>query len=133
MKGPNVLRVPLIALCLAVFFAGCARERGGSTRLVTQEDLDRFLDKHDVVLLDFYADWCGPCKAMKPTIRKIEQDYAGKVAVGVIDVDDAPELARKYGVASIPACFILQKGKVKSVLRGLRSRSEVEDAIKQAL
>ncbi|MFO0968096.1 MAG: thioredoxin family protein [Gemmataceae bacterium] len=125
-------RFLLAGLCLTLFVAGC-RSRDHGTSLTTPEELDRFLSEHNVVLLDFSAAWCGPCQAMKPTIRGIEKDYAGRIGVAVIDVDQAPKLAKKYHVSSIPCLFVLQKGRVMSVLRGLKSRDEVEEAIKEAL
>lgn len=62
-------------------------------------------------LLDFYADWCGPCKVMKPIFDEIDKDYAGKVEFKKVDVDAEPALASQFGVMSIPTFVILKDGK----------------------
>ena len=62
------------------------------------------------VVVDFWAPWCGPCRALGPTIDKIAAQYSGKVKVGKLNVDDAPETATKYGVTSIPRVFLFKGG-----------------------
>jgi len=62
-------------------------------------------------LLDFYADWCGPCKVMKPIFDEIDKDYVGKVEFKKVDVDAEPALASQFGVMSIPTFVILKDGK----------------------
>ncbi len=63
-----------------------------------------------VVLVDFWATWCGPCKMIAPVIEKLAADYDGRVTVGKVDVDQEPELAGEYGVMSIPNVIILKDG-----------------------
>jgi thioredoxin 1 len=64
-----------------------------------------------VELLDFYADWCGPCKVMEPVLEQIEQEYSGKVTIRKIDVDTDNESAASFGVMSIPTYIVLKDGK----------------------
>ena len=64
------------------------------------------------VLVDFYADWCGPCRAMMPVVEEIANEYEGKLKVGKVNSDEQPELAQAFNVMSIPAFFILKDGKV---------------------
>ena len=64
------------------------------------------------VFVDFYADWCGPCKMMSPVIDKLADEYEGKIKVGKINVDDNPEIAAKYGVMSIPNMKFFKGGEV---------------------
>ena len=71
------------------------------------------LQANSVVLADFSATWCGPCRALTPVIEQIAADYAGKVLVGKIDVDDCPELAEKYGIRGFPTVLLMNgDGKV---------------------
>ncbi len=61
-------------------------------------------------ILDFYADWCGPCKAMKPIFEEVEKEYAGKLEFQIIDVEENHELPQQYGVLSIPTYVLLKDG-----------------------
>jgi thioredoxin len=64
-----------------------------------------------LVLMDFYADWCGPCKTMKPIVRELANEYRGQITVLEIDVDESPGLARQYNVRSIPCFVVTRDGK----------------------
>ena len=62
------------------------------------------------VLVDFWATWCGPCRMLAPLVSQIAEKYAGKVKVGKVDVDEAPELAESFGVSSIPTLILFKNG-----------------------
>ncbi len=69
--------------------------------------------KSDIpVFVDFYADWCGPCKMMSPVIDKLSDEYAGRIKVGKVNVDENSELAMKYGIMSIPNMVFFKNGEV---------------------
>ena len=70
------------------------------------------LNSNNPVLVDFYADWCGPCKMMGPVVEKAAETYEGKLKVGKVNVDDNPELAQKYRITSIPAFVGIKNGEV---------------------
>ena len=81
------------------------------------------------VLVDFYADWCGPCKAMGPVVETLAQEYEGRVKVGKVNVDENQDLAMEYGVMSIPTIVIIKNGKVEKTFVGVRDKSEILGAI----
>lgn len=78
-----------------------------------------------VELLDFYADWCGPCKIMKPIMEELEKEMGDKVKITKIDVDQKQEEASKYGVMSIPTYIILKDGEEKDRFIGATSKENV--------
>ena len=83
------------------------------------------LNSEQPVLVDFYADWCGPCKMLAPVIEEIANELQGKVKVGKVNVDENQDLAMEYNVMSIPTMIIFKKGKEEKRLVGLRSKSEL--------
>ncbi len=86
-----------------------------------------------VVLVDFYADWCGPCKMMSPIIDKIAEEIGEQVKVCKLNVDDAQDIAFEYNVMSIPTLIIFKNGSVIKTLVGLQSKSEVLDLLNSAI
>ena len=82
------------------------------------------------VLVDFWATWCGPCRMLAPVIEEIANEYAGKVKVGNVNVDDERELALEYGVSSIPTVMVFQNGEVKETSVGYRPKEEIEQLLK---
>ena len=78
---------------------------------VTQEDFDDTVLKASIpVLVDFYADWCGPCKMVAPLMDELAQEHIGKILVAKVDTDRAPEVAAKYGIRSIPTLIVFRNG-----------------------
>lgn len=73
---------------------------------------DTVLASSQVVLVDFWATWCGPCRAIAPIVEELSQEYAGKALVGKVDVDSNPEIASQYNIRSIPTILILKNGDV---------------------
>lgn len=86
---------------------------------------EEVLKSEKKVLVDFYADWCGPCKMMAPVIEEIAKDFSDKVKVCKLNVDEAPDIAGNYGVMSIPTLIIFENGNVIDTTVGLISRSEI--------
>ena len=81
------------------------------------------------VLVDFFAEWCGPCKMLAPTIEKLAKKYDGKWKIGKLNVDDSPNMAMKYGVQSIPTLLFIKKGEVVDKMMGFKS----EEVLKEKL
>jgi thioredoxin 1 len=73
-------------------------------------EFDAAVEAAPLALVDFWADWCGPCKMLGPTIEELAQQYEGKALVGKVNVDEEPELARRFGVMSIPTVVFLKNG-----------------------
>jgi thioredoxin 1 len=85
------------------------------------------------VLVDFWATWCGPCRMIAPYIEAIADQYAGRIKVGKVDVDDNQELASRYGITSIPQVYIFKNGQPVDRLVGAMPKKAYEDAVERAL
>lgn len=97
---------------------------------ITSENYEKEVLKSDKpVLIDFYADWCGPCRTMSPIIDEIAEEMADKITVGKINVDENQDLAMEYGVMSIPTIMIIKNGKVEKTFVGVRDKNEILGAI----
>jgi len=81
------------------------------------------------VLVDFWAEWCGPCRMLAPTIDKIADAYAGKVKVGKLDTDANREIAMKYQISAIPTILLFKGGQVAEKFVGFKSEKEFKEAI----
>ena len=85
------------------------------------------------VLVDFYADWCGPCKMMAPIVEGLAQGYDGKVKVGKLNIDDEMEIAQQYRVMSIPTFILFKDGKAVETSVGAMSKDELESKLQTVL
>lgn len=83
----------------------------------------------DIAVIDFYADWCGPCKAMAPVFDEFAKETEGKVVAGKVNVDNHPELAQKYSVVSIPTLVVLKKGALAKKFVGVTDIDTLLDAV----
>lgn len=94
---------------------------------ITSENYEEeVLNAKGRVLIDFYADWCGPCKMMAPVVEELAEEFAGKIKVGKVNVDNNQNLAMEYGIMSIPTLVILENGKQIKTLVGFRSKEELK-------
>ena len=83
-----------------------------ATQLTDSNFKETVLDSGKVTLVDFWAEWCGPCKAIGPMIEEISKEYEGKAIIGKVDVDSNPETAMKYGIRNIPTILFIKGGQV---------------------
>ncbi|MBT3199377.1 MAG: thioredoxin [Phycisphaerales bacterium] len=85
------------------------------------------------VLLDFWAEWCMPCKMLAPVIDEIADDFAGKIKVGKLDTDNAREAALEFGISAIPTVIIFNKGEVAHRFVGLQQKADLVESINELL
>lgn len=93
---------------------------------VTIDNFDGEIMKSDIpVLIDFWASWCGPCMMLAPTIAEIAEEYAGKVKVCKVNVDEQPDLAMSFKVSSIPTLVVMKNGEITNTSIGYQSKQEI--------
>ena len=96
-----------------------------ATIVITKDNFEELVIKSDkVVLLDFYADWCGPCKMIAPTVHAIAEEHE-EYLVGKVNVDDDPEIAQAFDIVSIPTLVVMKDGKVASTVVGVRTKDQI--------
>ena len=92
---------------------------------------EEVLDSEKTVLVDFYVDWCGPCKMMAPVVEEISEELQDKVKVCKVNVDENQDLAMQYGIMSIPTLVFIKNGKLEKTLVGLRDKQELISVLEQ--
>jgi thioredoxin 1 len=91
------------------------------------------ISSNDVVLVDFYADWCGPCQALHPTLEVLDKEFEGKAIITKINVDKNPELSQQFDVRSIPALFYFKNGEIVGKQNGLQPKNVISENIHKLL
>ena len=101
---------------------------------LTSSSFDKFLENTNLpVLVDFWADWCMPCRIMAPVMEELARDYAGKAVFARVNVDENPEVASRYNIMSIPHFIIFRNGRPAERIVGAVGRGPLEDALKKNL
>ena len=91
------------------------------------------LGSDEVVLVDFWATWCGPCKAIAPVLDELSSEYEGKARIVKIDVDQNPNLAAQYGIRSIPTLFVFKNGEKVDATMGMQPKAQLTALINKHL
>ena len=95
--------------------------------VLTNENFDKEVIESDIpVLVDFWASWCGPCKMIAPAVAQIAEEYAGKVKVGKVNVDEQERLAIRFGISSIPTLLVFKDGQLVNKAIGVRPKADLE-------
>lgn len=95
--------------------------------VLTQENFSKeVLQSAQPVLVDFWAEWCGPCKMLSPILDELAEEYDGRVRIGKVNIDDYQDLAAQFGIRSIPTLLLFQQGQVADQIVGLRSKRDLK-------
>ena len=100
---------------------------------LTQDNFESTIQSNDVVVVDFWAPWCGPCKAVAPVVEELAKEYKGKVEFAKLNVDEAPFVASKYGVMSIPTIMVFKGGKPMQHAIGYQPKEQLKKLLDKAL
>ncbi|MEM3576940.1 MAG: thioredoxin [Candidatus Bathyarchaeia archaeon] len=93
---------------------------------LTDSNFDSVISKNALALIDFWAPWCGPCRALAPTIDELCKEYAGKIFIGKLNVDENPQTAERFQVFSIPTLVLMKNGKEVDRIVGLVPKNRIE-------
>ncbi len=101
--------------------------------LTDQNFKTEVLDSQQVVLVDFWAPWCGPCRIVGPIVEEIAKEYAGKAKIGKLNVDENPVISQNFGIMSIPSLFIFKNGEVVDQLIGAQPKDVITEKLDKVI
>ena len=100
---------------------------------LTDSNFASEISKYPIMLVDFWAPWCGPCRVVSPIIEQLSREYSGKVAFGKVNVDENQRIAASFGIQSIPTLMIFRNGKAVDVMVGALPKAQIEMKLKQQI
>lgn len=100
---------------------------------LTESEFKNVVTSNDVVVIDFWAPWCAPCKAMEPVFTSLSEKFAGEAFFGRVNVNEEPSLATSFEIFIVPTFVILVKGKVYKRIAGITSPARLEEAVREAV
>jgi len=100
---------------------------------LTDSNFELEKSKYDLLVVDFWAVWCGPCRMVSPIIEQLAEQYAGKIVFGKVNVDENPLLSQRFNIQSIPTLMILKKGEIIDTMIGALPKGQIENKIKQCI
>ena len=99
---------------------------------VDSKNFEQTINSKEVVLVDFYATWCGPCKMLAPILEQVCEEVAENTLIAKLDIDNALDIAKEFGVMSVPTMIIFKNGKEVERLIGLRQKTQILEVLKNA-
>ena len=102
-------------------------------RLINSDNFESLINGNQLVVIDFWAPWCGPCRALSPIIEDLAEEYKDKAVIGKCDTDENNDIAVQFGVKNIPMLVFLKNGELKDVLVGLVKKEDIVEKIKKYL
>lgn len=99
-------------------------------KIVQKDEFEKIISESKPTIVDFFATWCGPCKMLSPILEKVEEDSKGEFNIVKIDVDESYDVAKKYGIMSVPTMIIFKDGDEQEKIVGLRQKNQIEDAVR---
>lgn len=100
---------------------------------LNKQTFDEVISGDQPVLVDFWATWCGPCRMIAPAVEEVAEDFDGRAVVGKVDVDEQAELARRFGIMSIPTLIVMKDGKVVEQAVGARGKADIAAMLERHL
>lgn len=101
-------------------------------KINSQQEFDSYI-KEGTTFVDFYADWCGPCKSMQPILKEVYSKFDGKIKFGEVDTEAHPEIAQRYNVTSLPRYIIFSRGEIIQQINGAMPKANLEGRISKIL
>lgn len=118
---------------LAQLQAELAARSAPAPTVLTDGTFAAFVRDAPVALVDFWAPWCAPCRAVSPIVEQLARDYADRLAVGKVNVDENPATANRFGIQSIPSLLVFQRGRMVDAVVGAVPRAELERVVQKWL
>jgi len=112
---------------------GSSSEASSSPMTLTDENFDEVISRHRLVLVDFWAPWCAPCRMIAPIVEELSKEFAGKIVFGKLNTDENPQTAMKYMISAIPTLILFKNGVEAERIIGLQPKHALEEVLKRHL